>query len=73
MVQGQKKYTMLGPPMSARSSQLLRLDTNCAVDGSLRPIFGLGAAELGSLLGHFGEPVWRGIQIAEAIYSQRVR
>jgi len=59
--------------MNARSSQLVRLDTNCAGDGSLRPIFGLGTAELGTVMEHLGEPIWRGRQIAEAIYLQKVR
>lgn len=72
-LQRQKKCTMLGPAMSSRSSQLVRLDTNSAGDGSLRPIFGLGTAELGALAGHLGEPDWRGRQIAEAIYLQRVK
>ncbi|HLY43380.1 MAG TPA: 23S rRNA (adenine(2503)-C(2))-methyltransferase RlmN [Terracidiphilus sp.] len=63
---------MLGPAVTAHSSQLVRLDTNKASEGSLREIFGVSGTELSGLASSLGEPEWRGRQIAEAIYSQRV-
>ncbi|MGA8727518.1 MAG: 23S rRNA (adenine(2503)-C(2))-methyltransferase RlmN [Terracidiphilus sp.] len=70
---GKQKCSMLGPGMTAQSSQLVRLDTNGPPDGSRRPLFGLNAEALGACLVEMGEPKWRGRQISEAIYQQRVR
>ena len=69
---GKQKCSMLGPGMTAQSTQLVRLDTNGPPDGSRRPLFGLNAEALGACLVEMGEPKWRGCQISEAIYQQRV-
>jgi 23S rRNA (adenine2503-C2)-methyltransferase len=63
---------MLGPAVSARSNQLLRLDTNDPGVGSEAALFGLDAAQLSAQMETLGEPAWRGRQLAEAMYRQRV-
>lgn len=63
---------MLGPAVSAQSNQLLRLDTNRPVEGSSAVLFGLDAAALASRFVEIGEPGWRGRQLAEAMYHQRL-
>jgi 23S rRNA (adenine2503-C2)-methyltransferase len=40
--------------------------------GSLPFFFGLNATELGERIAALGEPSWRGKQVAEAIYRQRI-
>jgi len=40
---------------------------------SSQPLFGLSRAELAAVLGEAGEPAWRGAQLAEAIYRQRIQ
>jgi 23S rRNA (adenine2503-C2)-methyltransferase len=63
---------MLGPAVCAQSKQLLRLDTNGAAEGSGSALFGLDAKSLQEHMVGFGEPAWRGRQLAEAMYRQRV-
>ncbi len=63
---------MLSPAVTANSSQLVRLDTNLPPEGSRRPLFGLDAAALAARMQAMGEPAWRGRQLAEALYRQRV-
>lgn len=63
---------MLGPAMTAQSSQLVRLNTNGPPDGSRKPLFGLNAEALAAFLAEMGEPKWRRQQIEEAIYQHRV-
>ncbi|HET7104417.1 MAG TPA: 23S rRNA (adenine(2503)-C(2))-methyltransferase RlmN [Terracidiphilus sp.] len=63
---------MLGPAVSAESSQLVRLDTNRPEEGSQRWLFGLDVEALSGLMTGMDEPAWRASQIAEAIYRQRV-
>ncbi|HUB29671.1 MAG TPA: 23S rRNA (adenine(2503)-C(2))-methyltransferase RlmN [Terracidiphilus sp.] len=63
---------MLGPAVSARSNQLLRLDTNGPGVGSEAALFGLDAGQLSAQMESLGEPAWRGRQVAEAMYRQRV-
>jgi 23S rRNA (adenine2503-C2)-methyltransferase len=63
---------MLGQAVPANSSQLVPLDANNPPGGSLRNFFGLDIGKLTSRMLEFGEPGWRGRQIAEAIYRQRV-
>ena len=62
---------MLGPAVTA-NPQLFPLDATNRAGGSLRTFFGLNVAELGEALGAMGEPKWRGRQVAEAIYRQRI-
>jgi len=54
------------------SSRLVRLDTGEGAEVSARPLFGLNGEELAEVMVAAGEPKWRGRQLAEAIYSQRV-
>jgi 23S rRNA (adenine2503-C2)-methyltransferase len=65
--------------VTADSSQLVQLDaanTDAEAQpdsaGVRKPLFGLDAEALSVLLQELGEPAWRGIQLAEAIYRQRV-
>jgi len=62
---------MLGPAVTA-NSQLIPLDATNRVGGSLRSFFGMNVAELSDAMAAVGEPKWRGRQIAEAIYRQRI-
>jgi 23S rRNA (adenine2503-C2)-methyltransferase len=63
---------MLGPAVSAPSDRLLQLDTNPPAGGSGANLFGLEAQALGALMVTLGEEAWRGRQLAEAMYRQRV-
>lgn len=58
--------------MHEKDSQLVHLDAGNASAGLTEPLFGLDAESLSRLLSEFGEPGFRGKQIAEAIYSQWV-
>jgi 23S rRNA (adenine2503-C2)-methyltransferase len=62
---------MLGPAVTT-NPQLLPLDAKNGLSGSLRSFFGLNESELSSVLQAIGEPGWRGRQLAEAIYRQRI-
>src|SRR5580700_1308039 len=62
---------MLGPAVTA-NSQLLSLDANNGPGGSLRCLFGMNAGDLAARMVAIGEPQWRGKQLAEAIYHQRI-
>jgi 23S rRNA (adenine2503-C2)-methyltransferase len=63
---------MLSPAMSAHTNQLPQLDTNRPVVGSGRVLFGSDAETLTAHMVGIGEPAWRGRQLAEAMYRQRV-
>ncbi|MDE3187522.1 MAG: 23S rRNA (adenine(2503)-C(2))-methyltransferase RlmN [Acidobacteriota bacterium] len=63
---------MLGPAVTAHTSQLIRLDANSAAEGSRKPLFGLDSEALSALMVAAGEPAWRGRQMSEAIYRQRL-
>ncbi|MGB6973249.1 MAG: 23S rRNA (adenine(2503)-C(2))-methyltransferase RlmN [Terracidiphilus sp.] len=63
---------MLGPAVTKHLNQLIRLDTNRQAEGSRRALFGLDAKTLGEQMAEMGEPRWRGKQLAEAMYRQRV-
>ncbi|MGB6720660.1 MAG: 23S rRNA (adenine(2503)-C(2))-methyltransferase RlmN [Terracidiphilus sp.] len=56
--------------MASDSSQLVRLDSAPFDRGSRKPLFGLDAAALAVAMEEFGEPVWRGRQLVQAIYRQ---
>jgi 23S rRNA (adenine2503-C2)-methyltransferase len=64
---------MLGQAVTANPSDLLSLDAKNAPRGSLKDLFGLNAAALGEQMATAGEPAWRGRQIAEALYHQRIQ
>lgn len=63
---------MLTPVMTRETSQLVVLDSGSPKAGSRKPLFGLDAAALSASLADFGEPAWRGNQLAEALYRQWV-
>ena len=67
-----KKCSMLCPAVSTPINQLVRLDTNGPTEGSLRALFGFDAEKLSETMVGAGEPAWRGRQLAEALYQQRV-
>ena len=63
------KYSRLSPAVTRNTSQLVHLDS---VKESRKPLFGLDAAALATVMVEIGEPAWRGKQLAEAMYRQRV-
>ena len=63
---------MLGPAVIANSKQLVPLDSNSPPEGSPNRLFGLNAAALSARMVELGEPAWRGLQLAEAMYRQRI-
>src|SRR6201986_4875760 len=63
---------MLCPAVNSHSDQLLRLDPTDLSEGSDRRLFGLGNHVLAQHMEALGEPGWRGKQLAEAIYRQRL-
>jgi 23S rRNA (adenine2503-C2)-methyltransferase len=62
---------MLGAAVTT-NSQLVPLDAKNRLGGSLRSLFGMNAADLAECMVGLGEPKWRGRQLAEAIYRQRI-
>ena len=65
---------MPGPKMTANSHQLVPLlDARNPLSGrSQQCFFGLDAEALAALMVEMGEPKWRGRQLADALYRQRV-
>ena len=63
---------MLGGAMSGDLSNLIRIDGGDLVMGSERRLFGLDAEALAARMVAAGEPGWRGRQLAEAMYRQRI-
>ncbi|MGA3048747.1 MAG: 23S rRNA (adenine(2503)-C(2))-methyltransferase RlmN [Terracidiphilus sp.] len=62
---------MLSPVVTGES-QLVPLDAKMQPGGSADALFGLDAEALSARMVAVGEPVWRGKQLAEALYRQRV-
>ncbi|MGB6691415.1 MAG: 23S rRNA (adenine(2503)-C(2))-methyltransferase RlmN [Terracidiphilus sp.] len=58
--------------MTGNPSRLVSLDAESGPRGSLRPLFGLDSDALAACMVEAGEPGWRGRQLAEALYRQRV-
>ena len=69
---GTKKYTMLSQAVKKRSEQLVRWGTGDLTGAHQKPLFGLDAAELAARMVEAGETPWRGRQLAEAMYRQRI-
>jgi len=63
---------MLNPAVTGNSSQLVPLDAKNPPGGSRIPLFGLDAEALAARMKAAGEPSWRGHQLAEAVYRQRL-
>ena len=55
--------------MSEKDTDLVQISGQGA---ALKPLFGLDALELVEVMTSVGEPVWRGRQLAEAMYRQRL-
>jgi len=66
------------PYVAQKSYQLVRLDGSGSREDTQasgvrnRQLFGLDSNELGACMVEVGEPAWRGRQLAEAIYCQRI-
>jgi 23S rRNA (adenine2503-C2)-methyltransferase len=60
---------MLGPAVTAEF-QLVSLDGGKPAEGSSIPLFGQDAEALSARMVALGAPVWRGKQLAEAVYRQ---
>jgi 23S rRNA (adenine2503-C2)-methyltransferase len=63
---------MLSQTVIDESSNLIRLDAAVPIEASRMRLFGLDAEALAACMAEAGEPAWRGRQLAEAIYRQRV-
>jgi hypothetical protein len=68
---------MLTPAVSEDLSQLVHFEASGKPDGSRVPsdgrrLFGFDAEALAACMVAVGEPAWRGRQLAEALYRQRV-
>ena len=66
---------MLKLAMKAEPNQFVQLDARKSgvdAEGDAKPLFGLDAAALAERMVGLGEPGWRGNQISEALYGQRV-
>ncbi|MGB6831290.1 MAG: 23S rRNA (adenine(2503)-C(2))-methyltransferase RlmN [Terracidiphilus sp.] len=63
---------MLTPAVHRESSQFVRLEPAAQGREILRALFGLDAAALAAVFVEMGEPAYRGRQLAEAIYRQRL-
>ena len=57
--------------MASKSPQLVPLRITDL--SSARPLFGLSRPELAAMLVEAGEPAWRGQQLANALYRQRIQ
>jgi 23S rRNA (adenine2503-C2)-methyltransferase len=58
--------------MAGKPTQFEMLDGLRASEVSRKPLFGMDRRALSALMAEMGEPEWRGRQLAEAMYSQRV-
>jgi len=65
------KCSILNPVVSKIPRKLVRIEGNGPDDGNPL-LFGLDAESLAARMAAVGEPAWRGRQLAEAIYRQRV-
>src|SRR5271157_4757772 len=63
---------MLTAAVTDHRSQLISLDAEYPPRGSRIPLFGLDSSALAARMVEAGEPAWRGRQLAEAMYRQRV-
>jgi 23S rRNA (adenine2503-C2)-methyltransferase len=63
---------MLSQAMHEDPPQLATYDANSPARESRKPLFGLDAEALAALMVEAGEPAWRGRQLAEALYRQRL-
>jgi 23S rRNA (adenine2503-C2)-methyltransferase len=64
---------MLAKAVTEKATQLIPLDSTRGEQVTRRALFGLDSHALETVMAGAGEPSWRGRQIAQAIYNQRVR
>jgi 23S rRNA (adenine2503-C2)-methyltransferase len=58
--------------MTLDSSQFVQLDPEGLANSAAKPFFGLDSEMLAARMVKMGEPAWRGRQLAEALYRQRI-
>ncbi len=63
---------MLAKAVTEKATQLVSLDSTRGVQVIHRALFGLDLQALEAVMTRAGEPGWRGRQIAQAIYNQRI-
>ncbi len=66
------KCSILAPAVNSKVPQLVILDAEKGAGVTRKALFGLDRGALESLMEGMGEAAWRGRQLAEAIYGQRV-
>jgi 23S rRNA (adenine2503-C2)-methyltransferase len=66
------KYSILSQDVSAKSKQLVQLDAGEPAVESRKLLFGMDLEALAARMVEAGEPAWRGRQLAEALYRQRL-
>ncbi len=72
------KCSMLSPAVTQNRDQLVPLDDSAgrrkipSREAGKQPLFGLDSETLKTRMAQAGEPSWRGSQISEAIYQQRI-
>ncbi len=66
------EYTILRPAVTGNSFKLVSLDAAGGADVTRRALFGLDQHALTEQMVGLGEPGWRGRQLAQALYRQRV-
>jgi 23S rRNA (adenine2503-C2)-methyltransferase len=67
-----KKWSMLSQAMTLNPDQFVRFNGVDANAGGRTVLFGLDTEALASRMVKAGEPAWRGQQLAEAMYRQRL-
>src|SRR5208283_4651079 len=63
---------MLSPAVTWKPKQLVQFDAAEPAVESRKPLFGLDLEALEARMVEAGEPAWRGRQLAEALYRQRI-
>jgi 23S rRNA (adenine2503-C2)-methyltransferase len=63
---------MLAKAVTEKATQLVPLDATGGPQVIHKALFGLDSEALEAVMAGLGEPVWRGRQVAQAIYNQRV-
>jgi 23S rRNA (adenine2503-C2)-methyltransferase len=66
------QMTYSGQGVPEKHIKLVALTEAGTSHAAARPLFGLDRASLTDVMGGLGEPAWRGRQLAEALYQQRV-
>jgi 23S rRNA (adenine2503-C2)-methyltransferase len=67
-----RKCSILSRDVSTKPKKFVQLDAAEPVGESRKPLFGLDLEALAGRMVEAGEPVWRGRQLAEALYRQRI-